>query len=117
MTPEQWAGILTAVAVVLGAIVTALKVVVSRRQAAAAARRAERTATSADWAAFAQQMQQALDDERQAHRDAIDRIDNLQRLLEAKTLLIRAQGDHIDLLEHHIWQRLPPPPPPRPAGL
>lgn len=29
----------------------------------------------------------------------------------------RAQGDHIDVLEQHIWQQLPPPPPSRPAGL
>ena len=23
-------------------------------------------------------------------------------------------GDHVDLLENHIWKQLPPPPPPRP---
>lgn len=32
-------------------------------------------------------------------------------------LLIRAQGDHIDVLEHHIWEQLPPPPPARPTGV
>lgn len=34
------------------------------------------------------------------------------READAKTK--RAQGDHIDVLEDHIWQRLPPPPPARP---
>ncbi|MDR1387099.1 MAG: hypothetical protein LBJ44_05830 [Propionibacteriaceae bacterium] len=32
-------------------------------------------------------------------------------------LTIRAMGDHIDKLEGHIWEGLPPPPPPRPGGV
>jgi hypothetical protein len=32
-------------------------------------------------------------------------------------LLIRAQGDHIDLLEDFIRSGKPPPPPPRPEGV
>lgn len=81
-------------------------------------------------------------DERQARRDQLeDRrdtlgerdafIDRLSARLErvenrlaaaedgnvAKALVIRAQGDHIDALEHHIWRQLPPPPPPRPSGV
>lgn len=35
----------------------------------------------------------------------------------AKALIIRAQGDHIDLLEDWIWKQKVPPPPQRPAGL
>lgn len=35
----------------------------------------------------------------------------------AKALIIRAQGDHIDLLEDWIWKQKIPPPPQRPAGL
>lgn len=35
---------------------------------------------------------------------------------EGRVRVIRAQGDHIDVLEDHIWRRLPPPPPPRPEG-
>lgn len=36
---------------------------------------------------------------------------------EADALVKRAQGDHIDVLEAHIWARKDPPPPPRPAGV
>lgn len=36
---------------------------------------------------------------------------------EADALIKRRQGDHIDVLEHHIWQRKPPPPPARPDGI
>ena len=34
---------------------------------------------------------------------------------EADALVKRAQGDHIDVLEDHIWKRRPPPPPHRPS--
>lgn len=33
---------------------------------------------------------------------------------EADARVKRAQGDFIDVLEDHIWKKLPPPPPPRP---
>jgi hypothetical protein len=36
---------------------------------------------------------------------------------EADALIKRAAGDHIDVLEHHIWEGLPPPPPCRPVGV
>ncbi len=36
---------------------------------------------------------------------------------ETDALTKRAQGDHIDALEAHIWQRKGPPPPARPAGV
>ncbi len=36
---------------------------------------------------------------------------------EADALVKRAQGDHIDILEDHIWRRKPPPPPPRPHSV
>lgn len=43
---------------------------------------------------------------------------NLMReAAEADALTKRAQGDHIDKLEAHIWSELPPPPPPRPEGV
>ncbi|MGC4151489.1 MAG: hypothetical protein QM628_00225 [Propionicimonas sp.] len=41
----------------------------------------------------------------------------LWRLREEDAKTKRAQGDHIDTLEHHIWQQKPPPPPPRPPGV
>ena len=41
----------------------------------------------------------------------------LWRLREEDAKVKRAQGDHIDLLEDHIWKQKPPPPPPRPAGV
>ncbi len=42
---------------------------------------------------------------------------NLWAELEKAALVKRAQGDHIDVLENHIWKQLPPPPPPRPVGV
>jgi hypothetical protein len=42
------------------------------------------------------------------------RCDTLWVAREADALIKRAQGDHIDLLEAHIWKGEPPPPPPRP---
>lgn len=45
------------------------------------------------------------------------RVDSLETKREADALLKRAAGDHIDVLEQHIWDRKPPPPPPRPPGV
>ena len=52
------------------------------------------------------------------------RVDSLEAkyaaLWEARerdALIKRAQGDHIDVLEHHIWRQLPPPPPQLPDGI
>lgn len=45
------------------------------------------------------------------------RVDELEEKRRKDARLIREQGDHIDVLENHIWQKLPPPPPARPAGL
>jgi hypothetical protein len=50
-------------------------------------------------------------------RDAEGRIDVLTERLEGKAKIIRAMGDYIDALRHHIAEGLPPPPPPRPEGL
>lgn len=36
---------------------------------------------------------------------------------ESDALVKRAAGDHIDLLEAHIWARKDPPPPCRPKGV
>lgn len=41
----------------------------------------------------------------------------LWQLREADALVKRAAGDHIDVLEDHIWKGKPPPPPSRPAGV
>ncbi|WP_291378855.1 hypothetical protein [Demequina sp.] len=43
-----------------------------------------------------------------------DRCNVLWAAREADALIKRAQGDHIDVLEDHIWHHKPPPPPPRP---
>lgn len=43
--------------------------------------------------------------------------DALFKLREDDALVKRAQGDHIDVLEAHIWARKDPPPPPRPVGV
>lgn len=45
------------------------------------------------------------------------RIDSLWAAREADALVKRAQGDHIDVLERHIWDGKPPPPPKRPEGV
>ena len=45
------------------------------------------------------------------------RVDGLETKRDNDEAMKRAQADHIDLLEAHIWAELPPPPPPRPAGL
>ena len=78
---------------------------------------------------------EARRDEAAARRDTLDERDALidrlaarlmaveKRLDEVETArrsdasLIRAQGDHIDLLEAHIWSGAAPPPPARPPGL
>lgn len=74
-------------------------------------------------------------DEREARRDqAEDRRDTIADRDELiKTFLgevrdlrgrveiaergLRVRDDHIDVLEHHIWQGKPPPPPTRPDGI
>lgn len=45
------------------------------------------------------------------------RVAQLEDKAESDARTKRAMGDHIDLLEHHIWQQKPPPPPPRPPGV
>lgn len=50
--------------------------------------------------------------------DALEgRVEDLEGKRQADALTKRAMGDHIDILEHHIWQQKPPPPPPRPPGV
>jgi len=50
-------------------------------------------------------------------RDAVweGRCNVLWAAREQDARIKRAQGDHIDVLEHHIWDRKPPPPPTRPS--
>jgi len=45
------------------------------------------------------------------------RCDTLWTAREGDALVKRAMGDHIDVLEAHIWRQDPPPPPPRPVGV
>ena len=52
------------------------------------------------------------------------RIHKLEERMEAKWIQLRDAAekerrlnDHMDVLEHHIWQEMPPPPPSRPEGL
>lgn len=45
------------------------------------------------------------------------RVDTLWEQREEDAITRRRMGDHIDVLESHIWNQLPPPPPPRPEGL
>lgn len=75
--------------------------------------------SQADWAAFAAEMRQALAAERADSAAKQSRIDALEERMTAATtaweLERRGYEDHIDALEAHIWQQLPPPPPQRPA--
>ena len=117
MTPEQWVLVLGAVATVATAAGVLLRTWHDRRTGVSAHEREAKRDELADWAGFAAVYRQALRDEREASRAQSKRIDELEARLEEKSRLIRAQGDHIDVLEHHIWQGLGPPPPPRPAGI
>jgi len=50
-------------------------------------------------------------------RDAMweQRCNTLWKARETDAIIKRTQGDHIDILEDHIWRKQPPPPPQRPA--
>lgn len=50
-------------------------------------------------------------------RDLEGQVERLWTSRRADALTLRRQGDHIDLLEDHIWQSKPPPPPTRPDGV
>lgn len=117
MTTEQWVAILGAVATLALAGAALLRVRHDRAAGVSGneieAKRDER----ADWAAFAAEYRQALEDERRRTAEQADRLDALQARLDAKDAAIRLRDDHIDALEHHVWQRLPPPPPARPVGI
>ena len=49
--------------------------------------------------------------------DLESKMDGLWKDREKDALIKRLQGDHIDILENHIWTRKPPPPPARPSGI
>lgn len=124
MTPEQWVLLLGAAATVAGAAGALLRVRHDRQAGVSGNEREAKRDERADWAAFAAEYRQALSAERSDSaqlRDTLaakdERIDELERRLDAKDAAIRARDDHIDALEHHIWQGLGPPPPPRPAGI
>lgn len=61
--------------------------------------------------------QEERESDRQRLAIAEARIDSLWAAREADALIKRRLGDHIDLLEAHIWRSDPPPPPPRPDGI
>lgn len=117
MTPEQWVLAIGGLATVLTAGGALLRVQHDRRAGVSGNEREAKRDERADWATFAAEYRQALEDERRRGTEQLARIDELEARLEEKSRLIRAQGDHIDVLEHHIWRGYGPPPPPRPAGL
>jgi hypothetical protein len=68
--------------------------------------------------------QQSRESDRQRIKDLEDRdavweqrCNNLWTARERDALTKREMGDHIDVLEAHIWKHLPPPPPTRPPGV
>lgn len=117
MTPEQWVLFLGAAATLAGAGGALLRVRHDRQAGVSGNEREAKRDERADWAAFAAEYRQALEDERRKNTEQAERLDTLQARLDAKDAAIRARDDHIDRLEHHIWQGLGPPPPPRPAGI
>lgn len=92
----------------------------AHRQGVSETERQVRRDAQADWAAFAAEMRQALAAERAESSAKQSRLDALESRLAAaeadRAVERRAYEDHIDALEAHIWQRLPPPPPPRPPS-
>lgn len=117
MTPEQWVAILGGIATVATAAGVLLRARHDRAAGVSGNEREAKRDERADWAAFAAEYRQALEDERRRTAEQAARLDQLEARLEAKDAAIRARDDHIDVLEHHIWQGLGPPPPPRPAGI
>lgn len=66
----------------------------------------------------AQSQQLAVtESERRRIKSLEERVDSLEDRREKDAIVKRALGDHIDVLEDHIWQRKPPPPPARPPGI
>lgn len=123
MSPEQWILAAGTIAALITAAATWRRTNHDKRAGVSTDEREARRDVRADWVAFAEQMQRALDGERTesaqlreqlAAKDA--RIDALEARLQEKSLLIRAQGDHIDLLEADI-RVLGGRPRPRPAGI
>jgi erythromycin esterase-like protein len=50
-------------------------------------------------------------------RTVLAEVRDLRGRVEMADRGLRLRDDHIDALEHHIYQGKPPPPPPRPAGV
>lgn len=124
MTVQEIALIAGVVTGLLGGAIAVARYLHDRRTGISSDERLARRDKSADWAAFAAETRQLLAAERVdsaqlraalAAKDA--RIDHLDARLEEKSRTIRALADHVDVLEHHIWQRLGPPPPARPEGI
>ncbi len=101
--PWQWqiaVAVIVAVLTLIGAIASAL-----------AARFATERKTMIDRLTHLEKRQDDLVSQR-----AQDWI-AFQKKHQEDAIIKRAMGDHIDALEHHIWQGKPPPPPPRPPGI
>lgn len=65
-------------------------------------------------------LKQAEDKAEKVRTHALDqdrRISELWAERRRDAVTIRLLGDHIDVLEAHIWGKKEPPPPPRPDGL
>lgn len=58
-----------------------------------------------------------IEDQRAEIESLRARVAHLEAKAETDARIKRAMGDHIDILEAHIWARKDPPPPPRPDGI
>lgn len=115
MTPGDVAELLLAAGGLAG-IATLIRVFYDRRQgiasteqAARAEEREDRRDTIADRDGLLDTLLNEVHDLREREAENRRRIESLE---ESRRVLY----DHIDALEQHIWQQLPPPPPPRPGG-
>lgn len=102
MSPEAaewirfWASILGAVIVLAGVIYTA--------------RKGHQSTEQSSQVGFIEQLRLRVS-------DLETQVQGLWDSRKTDALVIRHQGDHIDVLEDHIWKRKPPPPPARPPGV
>lgn len=103
------AGGLSGFAALIRAFVDRRQGIASSERAARAEEREDRRDTIADRDSL---LDRLLEDV-QGYRAEVSELRGRVEFLERDA---RLKDDHIDLLEHHIWQQLPPPPPPRPGG-
>ena len=115
MTPGDVA-VLLAAAGGLSGLAALIRVLIDRRQGIASAEHTARAEEREDRRDTIADRDGLLDTLLAEVRDLRDREVENRRRIESLEHDRRIDRDHIDLLEHHIWQQLPPPPPPRPGG-